>query len=934
MRIDRVRDFVLQSCMQALQEGRQPGVRAQEVADALGIWRNDAAVDLNTLVSRGELRRSGKKNILFFPAYLDGSPDQATGGQGAAAQAASAKQERGLAADAFARLVGANGSLRYQIEAAKSAVSYPPNGLHMLITGQPGVGKSLFSETVWQYATETGVFHAHAKDGTVPFVRFNCAEYADNPQLLLSHLFGHKKGAFTGAAEDKVGLVEEASNGILFLDEIHCLTHTGQELFFTLLDTGLFRRMGETTTRQSRFMLIGATSKPVSDTLLDTFRRRIPILIQIPNLSERPPKEKLDLIRLFFTKEANRLQLPIEVTADVVEILSVYNGESNIGDLMNIIQIACAKSYFAYRALRDPGKRVLQIRADDLSIQPEHEIRSGPESGEEHRPVRPMLIQPGDKLDSGGAAFITSIYDLMDRQAGGKAVSQPDMLRADSQYRSMMDLLQQEAHSPELLDGMLSRAALRAANEILERAALELGRSYSAGTHVTLAMHLQHYLDRVRSGLLIYNSHLTHIRTQNQVEMDFLERRQEWLSGLLRAKVTEDEIGFLAVFLSQPNVGRRLPEVGLVAVSCGRETARSMVEFANRTFGIHYARWVDNKSLYSKEQLFDSLCGCVKAYCGQGGALILSDVDSFSGMEREISAAAGVPCRVFQALDQWLVLEACKLMLTACHDLDSAYGSLCRAYGQRMEMLYFSAVGKGGAMAAKRSPVPQHQAVLTLCTTGAGTAERVQAFLAKLLGHRSETEIIPMSVLDDIPAEVRRLGDDLKLIIGTIDPQIRQVPFISVEQLFAPGGPQLIETVLGVPVSAAAKAAAVPSEDLLDMLSQQVGVFAPSLDGPTVVRSINTLLRLLEQEAYGRPLSVALQGRTFMHAAGMLERAANGAALETTPEQDACISGQEEWFSLLCSILDRAFLPQFPALPHGERVFFLLSLPGQDDPDL
>ncbi len=139
---------------------------------------------------------------------------------------------------------------------------------------------------------------AHA---LIPFVEFNCAEYADNPQLLLSHLFGYKKGAFTGALEDKPGLVEQANGGILFLDEIHGLSSTGQEMFFSLLDTGVFRRVGDNTPRTSRFMLIGATTKPLTD-LLETFLRRMPVLISMPTLSDRPMKERLELVEHFFTQ--------------------------------------------------------------------------------------------------------------------------------------------------------------------------------------------------------------------------------------------------------------------------------------------------------------------------------------------------------------------------------------------------------------------------------------------------------------------------------------------------------------------------------------------------------------------------------------------------------------------------------------------------------
>ena len=247
------RDHVLQFVLEAAQTPDFQGVTAQAVADALSIWRNDAAVELNKLVAEGKLRRVGKKNVRFFPATeetADIRPEPAV-----QEEPPQAEEETGQYR-AFSGLVGADGSLKYQLRVAMAAVAYPPNGLNMLITGSTGSGKSHFARTIWEYAKETkALCGAHAP---IPFVEFNCAEYADNPQLLLSHLFGYKKGAFTGALEDKPGLVEQANGGILFLDEIHGLSSTGQEMFFSLLDTGVFRRVGDNTPRTSRFMLIGA----------------------------------------------------------------------------------------------------------------------------------------------------------------------------------------------------------------------------------------------------------------------------------------------------------------------------------------------------------------------------------------------------------------------------------------------------------------------------------------------------------------------------------------------------------------------------------------------------------------------------------------------------------------------------------------------------
>ncbi|MCP6612573.1 sigma 54-interacting transcriptional regulator, partial [Klebsiella pneumoniae] len=76
-----------------------------------------------------------------------------------------------------------------------------------------------------------------------PFTVFNCAEYANNPELLTSKLFGHAKGAFTGADKAVPGLIETSNGGVLFIDEVHRLPPEGQEKLFHFMDNGSWRRL-------------------------------------------------------------------------------------------------------------------------------------------------------------------------------------------------------------------------------------------------------------------------------------------------------------------------------------------------------------------------------------------------------------------------------------------------------------------------------------------------------------------------------------------------------------------------------------------------------------------------------------------------------------------------------------------------------------------
>lgn len=373
----------------------QDGVDANTLSEALGLTRANVSFDLNRLYEEGRVMKLSGRPVKFIASINVNS------------------LHKGVSSE-LDRLGKESPSLKTVVDHAKAAILYPPKGMHSIILGDTGVGKSTFASLMYKYAVESGV-----KSKNSPFIVFNCADYANNPQLLTAQLFGVKKGAFTGADQDREGLLEKADNGILFLDEVHRLPPEGQEALFVFLDKGIFRRVGDPEDRTSNVLIITATTENPTSALLKTFTRRIPMTLRIPSLKERAIDERLGLVKTFFREEAARIGHEIHVSMNLMKALLMYETTGNVGQLKNDIQIVTAKSYAEFLT----GKRSkVELWSADL---PPY-IKESLFNERNYRDIWNRLFE--DDLDSftfgNGSRVQTlttkenTIYDFIERKIG------------------------------------------------------------------------------------------------------------------------------------------------------------------------------------------------------------------------------------------------------------------------------------------------------------------------------------------------------------------------------------------------------------------------------------------------------------------------------------------------------------------------------------
>lgn len=756
------------------------GLTAADLAESLHLDRSTASRYLNELTKSRKLIKSGGKPVRYW------LPSQSNTAQ-AKIPAEDAPQSGRPSVIHFpdhaeTQYIGTDASLKPMIEKGMAALFYPEQGLHILLSGETGVGKSYFAE----YLAKIAAAQPWNKK-PAPFITFNCADYAQNPELLMGHIFGIKKGAFTGATADEAGLVEQANHGILFLDEIHRLPPSGQEMLFYLIDKGLYRRLGETSSiRHAKLILIGATTENLESTLLPTLLRRFSLKLSIPPLRERTDAERKDFLTHFLKQEAKKMKVPLLIEDHCRRAFLKYACPGNIGQLKSDIQISCARAFMRHL---QGGTAKVTIQSDDL---PPHVLSSLPDNNMENE--APHLVPSSNQNEK---IPIQNIYSILASMEGKESPSsrytssdQEMQLAVNHYLRELQSLSEKRLESEPGWVRFIDHDLLDALRDSEFYFRDDFPFEYGTKQLIAIGLHLEAYRQQSKKGSRSPLPAVPHAepvyRTAAGKLADFLEKR-------IHLQLPNREKELLAhLMASTLPENKRDNGVLVYLITHGRSTASSMAEVTNYLLGSPVIHPVDMPLTEATGVTYKKVRQLITQQKGSSGILMLVDIGSLVTMGDALSRDLGIPIRTLANVNLPMLIEAGRKSLIPDNSLETVYNSARSAF----------------IALAPKSQLPEHpgekqRLIVTVCFTGEGTAQLLHDWLEEQLSAEDgdvavrAIRVDPVSK-DSTMLETFRNQYRIIAVVGTVQVTFDDVPFIPALELLTDDGHTRLHKLLEV----------------------------------------------------------------------------------------------------------------------------------------
>lgn len=760
------------------------GIDALEIQNEFNIVRNNASTLLNDLLKEGKLIKVNGRPVTFFPKVtlekMDINITKDIFSLDEFKNILNINKKGNNSVDPFTFLIGYNNSLLHQIEQSKAAVMYPHNGLHILLLGESGVGKTTFASMIYKYALQ----EKKETEESFPFISFNCSDYYNAPQLLISQLFGHVKGAFTGADSDKVGLVEKANNGILFLDEVHRLPPDGQEMLFYLMDKGEFSRLGETSKpRKSNVLIIAATTENPDDTFLNTFLRRIPVTIVLPAFRDKTIDERFEVIETLFHYESIKLNMPIKIPPEVLKALAIYQFiDGNIGQLTSEIKLLCAKAFFEH--LQNNKELVIEFKMlnseirenlfNDMHISSRDKAFLNMYS--ENIIIHPSISPNEDsklKMISGNIDIYDSINkeleELKSKGLSSNEIEKEITNTLENNFNSVIDKFNPNNLNIRKLYSVIPKHIVDICTNLINVAQAELNTKFSNKFFFGFTFHIYSLLKRIKENKSIINPNVAIIKRQYKKEFEVSSKLLKIIDEKFGIIIPEDEKGFLTVLLANNKYSSKTADcIGIVLVCHGNSTASSMGDVANKLLNVNNIKAIDMPLDVKVSDTYEKVKNAIINVNNDKGVFLLVDMGSLCEFGKKIMDETGIKVRTINNISTLFVLDILRSVLYQKYDIDTLYNSLINSIKPEHTALE-----------------SKEKAILTVCATGQGVGLISKNIIEDLIKDKYNNAIKIINInyfdmensIDDLQKKY-----DILACIGSLKPSIN-IPYFPINKL-------------------------------------------------------------------------------------------------------------------------------------------------------
>ena len=737
------KDMIVKTLKEAMIGGSsKKNYTTQEIADILSIQRANASTLLNQLVKEGTIQK-----VKTWPVSYQLSEKEIDTAEN----------------DVFGEIIGTTDSLKNVIELMKAAVFYPNKCLNTIISGESGTGKNMFAYKMYELALAYSIIQKDKE-----FVYFNCLNYINDKDDL---------------KENFIKCFQKADGTFFHIDNADYLDSTPKNILLDFLEKGFLNIDGKNICYNTTIII--STKGNISD----DFKGKIPIIITLPDFSEWSMQDRFLLIKDFITKESQKSGKEIVVGSEIIIALLLCHYSNNIQQLKNEIIQACA---IAYVKNQYSNQNQINLFLSDFS----NHIRSGFLEYESQKASISNVIKLNKKYIFKADGYTVNensnktenIYDVINKKTEelrNSGISEEDIgaiisIDIENEFRKYHNIEIPETINYDQLYNLTNENIVHLTENLINKASKELKRNYPNSLFYGLCMHLDALVKGRTKNQNFNKDRIVRFISDNKSEYSIAYDFSLQFSKEMNVKLSIDEIVLIAMFLCEYNNGdldENRPAV-LLAMH-GNSAASSIADVCrslNGTLVYSFDLPLSKKPL----DAYEDLKKIILKIPSTKGILAIVDSGSLKELLNMVIDETGRMIKIIEIPFTTFILDCCRKTIVE-NDLDIIYNQALASMNQ-FSIFNQHNIQKGG------------KAIISVCLTGEGSAIEIKRYLEKKFD-LGNIQVIPLQIAEKgkLLEKVNDISKEIKVIciVGTYDPQIYGIPFVSIDKIYTNNGHEI-----------------------------------------------------------------------------------------------------------------------------------------------